>query len=146
VFVKIFQAAAGNLIDSGYDPNKVGFHSQGHLQRWANSPLRNQDPHLWTVILIGLVVFVILIFWKINRDRQKAVAGAGEANKLSDLVSELEAKEKRLMAKITGLDKQYSIGAINQAEYDELCKQYKKALDNIKLKLKKIEELDNAHR
>lgn len=39
-----------------YTPPDVGFHSPGHIQRWETSPLSEQNPHLWTAMLLTLLV------------------------------------------------------------------------------------------
>jgi len=132
----------GNVVDSSYNPSKVGFHSPGHLQRWYNSPLRNQNPHVWTAFFVILVISVIVAAGILVRNRQKAAAEDEEARKLDKLFVDLVAKQKRLMGKIAELEDKLAKGEIEQEEYNDLRNQYKKMLVKVKVKLKEIEELD----
>ena len=129
------------VANSSYNPTKVAFHSPGHIQRWYNSPLRNQDAHLWFAFLIILIIGIIVAAGMLYRIRQQEAAKAEEANKGEKLYIEMVAKQKRLMAKIADLDEKLSKGEIQQEEYNRLRDEYKKTLVKVKLKLKELEEI-----
>ncbi|MDA8235249.1 MAG: hypothetical protein M0Z31_10695 [Clostridia bacterium] len=129
------------VVNSSYNPAKVAFHSPGHIQRWYNSPLRNQDAHLWFVFLIVLIIGIIVAAGMLYRTKQQEAAKAEEAQKEDKLFLELVAKQKRLMAKIADLDAKLTKSEISQEEYDLLRDDYKKTLVKVKLKLKELEEV-----
>lgn len=141
MFLYGLTATAGSLIEQGYSPEKIGFHSAGHLQRWANSPLRDQDPHLWTAFFVLFLLGGFTLAWKFYRGRREFAADAGRGSKLDILAAELEGKKNRLAAKIDELDRKFAIRKINSDEYNKLCDRYKSELDRTDRKLKQIKEL-----
>ncbi|MHB8171991.1 MAG: hypothetical protein ACYDG6_10720 [Thermincolia bacterium] len=134
------QGAAGSSVPPSYNvPNDV-FHSPGHMQRWYKSPMGNQNPHLWTAFSLILAAGLISVAVLLIRNRQKTATEAVAADKPAKFLADLKAKEKRLIAKLSGLEDKLSTGEIQQEEYNRLRDEYKKTLVKVKLKLKELEE------
>lgn len=118
-----------------YNPD-VSFHSQGHIQRWNNSPLREQNPHLWTAMLVSVIasggVFTAMLIRKKRREAKESPAA-----KLDQYLSELKTREERLTKKFKEADRRYRSGEITEADYKRILKSYEENLAKTQEKIKR---------
>jgi|GEM_PF-3301179 len=131
-------------LGQGYNGAKSGFHSNSHLQRWAGSPLRNTDPHMWVGVIIVLFFAAVAAggyYLKKKRQQQKA---RETEERLARMLDDLVIRQKRLLTKIDSLDRQNGKGEISPEDFNSLRKQYMDKLVKIKLKIKELEELEEA--
>ncbi len=133
--------ASPNRVAQGYQ-TPTGFHSASHLQWWADSPLRNTNPHLWVA---GIIVFIFALIAGISRYlRRKARLKKSKAadQKVSHLLDDLVIQQKRLLDEITMLEQKKESGEINEEEFELLNKQYRDKLVKTKLKIKKLDAIE----
>lgn len=134
--------AGGGAVDRSYSGDKVGFHSASHLARWGNSPLRNTNPHVWLVFLVILAAGVAVAITLLVRQKHKEQEATEDAEKLEKVFLNLAAKHKRLLNKIRELDEQHEAGEIPPETYEEMRDRYKEMLVDVKIKLKRLEEME----
>ncbi len=134
------QGATGNNVPPSFNAPNDLFHSPGHMQRWYNSPMGNQNPHIWTAFTLTLLAGLISAAALLIRNRQKAATEAAAADKPAKFLADLKAKEKRLTAKLASLEDRLTKGEIGQEEYDCLRDEYKKNLVKVKLKLRDLSD------
>jgi len=134
-------ASNSELPIESYDPPDISFHSTGHMQRWENSPLSNQDPHLWTAFLITFVVCSVFFGFKYIQKRRQVTEEKKGSSRLGEIGKALMTKQKHLEAKIIELEKNYGIGNVSKEDYQQLHKQYIQKLDRIKLQIQEIEDV-----
>ncbi len=137
------QAKGGSgAVGRSYSGDKVGFHSASHLARWQNSPLRNTNPHVWLAFLVILVVGVVAAITLLIRQRRRDQEVMEDAGKLEKVFLNLAGKHKRLLNKIKALDEQHEAGEVSPEAYEEMRDRYKEMLVDVKLKLKRLEEME----
>lgn len=117
----------------------ISFHSLGHLQMWENSPLSNQNPHLWTAFLITFVLCSIVLGLKLYRNKKNNTR-VDEYYRLDTLHLALINKQKHLEAKIHELKKNDELGNTPEKPvYEDLLKDYESSLNKIQRQIKEIE-------
>ncbi|MEA5024583.1 hypothetical protein SDC9_20811 [bioreactor metagenome] len=122
-----------------YNPD-ASFHSQGHIQRWDNSPLSNQNPHLWTAMLLTVVVSGGAFTTMYMRKRRKE-ANSNPTVKLNQYLSALKSREERLTKKFQEADQKYCTGEITETDYKRFLKAYEENRVKTQGKIKEIEQL-----
>lgn len=124
-----------------YSPPDVSFHSQGHIQRWDNSPLSAQNPHLWTAMVLTVFasggVFTAMYIRKRRRE-----AKGNPADQFNQYLNELKTREERLTKKFQEADRKYRSGEITEVDYKRFLKSYEENLTKIQGKIKEFEELN----
>jgi len=134
-------ASNSELPIESYDPPDISFHSTSHLQRWENSPLSNQDPHLWTAFLLTFVACSVFFGFKYIQKRRQVAEDKKGSSRLEEIGKDLMIKQKYLEAKIIELEKSYGIGNVSKGDYQQFHKQYIEKLDRIKLQMQEIEDV-----
>ena len=117
-----------------------GLVESGHCHWWGETPLRDQDPHLWAVFFAVIILASALGGGRLLLRKGKGTGGsdAGEKDRISGM---LEAKEKRLTAKLQELDQRMDRHDISIDEYDRLHNQYEEMLLDTRTKLKQVKAL-----
>ncbi len=117
-----------------------GLVESGHCHWWGETPLRDQDPHLWAGFFVVIVLAAALGGGRLLLKRGTGTNGAdtGERDRISGM---LEAKEKRLTAKLQELDQRMDSQGITGDEYDRLQKQYQEQLLDTRAKLEQVKAL-----
>lgn len=123
-----------------YSPPEVSFHSQGHIQRWENSPLSAQNPHLWTAMLMTLFVCGG-VFTTMYVRKKRREAKVNPADSFHHYLSELKSREERLAKKFQEAERKYCSGEITEADYKRFLKSYEENLAKTQGKIKEIEQL-----
>jgi hypothetical protein len=138
------QAKGGGKVNRSYSGEKVDFHSASHLARWQKSPLRATNPHLWLIFLAIIVGGMAAAITLLVRQKSREQAEVEAAGKLERVFLNLAAKHKRLLNKIKELDEQHESGAIPAETYEEMRDRYKTMLVDVKLKLKRLEDIEES--
>jgi len=117
-----------------------GLVESGHCHWWGETPLRDQDPHLWAVFFAVTILASALGGGRLLLRKGKGTGGsdAGGTDRISGM---LEAKEKRLTAKLQELDQRMDRHDISIDEYDRLQKQYEDMLLDTRAKLEQVKAL-----
>ncbi|MFZ3171362.1 MAG: hypothetical protein WA118_05220 [Carboxydocellales bacterium] len=136
-------AKGGGKVNRSYSGEKVDFHSASHLARWQKSPLRATNPHLWLIFLAIIVGGMAAAITLLVRQKSREQAEVEAEGKLERVFLNLAAKHKRLLNKIKELDEQHESGAIPAETYEEMRDRYKTMLVDVKLKLKRLEDIEN---
>ncbi|MHB9093575.1 MAG: hypothetical protein ACYC21_02790 [Eubacteriales bacterium] len=139
---KFSLAISPNRLGQGYQEPKAGFHSASHLQRWAESPLRNTNPHMWVAGTIILFFAAVAAGGYYLRKKQLENKRLESEERLARMLDDLIVRYKRLLNKIDSLDQKNERGETEPEEYAGLREQYKEKLVRIKLKIKELEALE----
>ncbi len=131
-------------VGQGYQEPKSGFHSASHLQWWANSPMKNTNPHIWVAAVV-LLVFGGIALGGYRLKRQREIRKQQEPDdRLAGMLDDLVIRQRRLLTRIDALDTRHEREEIEPEEYSALREQYKEKLVKIKLKIKELEALEEA--
>ena len=131
------QASVKEIKD--YSPLDVSFHSQGHIQRWDNSPLSAQNPHLWTAMLLTVIVSGG-IFTSLLR-KKPLEAKENRENQINKYIDELKTREERLNKKFQEVDRKYCLGKITESDYSLFLKSYEENLAKTQGDIHELNEL-----
>jgi len=118
---------------------KETYHTPGHLSMWNESPMGNWNAHITLSVLAFLIVLgtAWFIYFKIN-DRKKRSkiedANQGEEEQFTDLV----ARRKVTLQKITELQDQLDNGEIDEDTFQRKEDAYQKYLVKISIQLRKF--------
>lgn len=112
-------------------------HSKTHVDRWNASPLRNIEPHLFMLVVVG-VPLGLLGRYLFKRGQLSEQRGFKETN--STKLDELKIKEKLLKQKLIKLEQNFAEGIVEQTEYEERLTFYKKKLIEVRLKIKETQK------
>lgn len=132
-------AQSSTLTIESYDPTKVKFHSYGHLSRWYESPLANQDAHLWTGIVVFFLVTVGATGLKLYRSRK---AASNQYSQQETMINSLLAKEKRLQDKLALVNEKVQQGEISKAEARAAQDKYIAELEKVNKRIRRLNELE----
>lgn len=130
---------SSTLTIKSYDPTKVKFHSYGHMSRWYDSPMANQDPHLWTGLVAFFVVTVGVTGTKLYRSRK---VGSRQPSEQETIMDNLRAKEQRLVAKLALVEEKVSNGQMPGNEAKEQQKNYSVELEKVRRRIAQLDHLD----
>ncbi|MGE4273285.1 MAG: hypothetical protein AB7E31_10500 [Desulfitobacterium sp.] len=123
-----------------YTPPDVGFHSPGHIQRWETSPLSEQNPHLWTTMLLTFLVSGG-VFTSIHIRKKRREAKGNPTDQLKQYLSELKKREERLTKRFQEVDLKYRSGGIAETDYKRFLKSYEENLSKTQEKIREIEQM-----
>lgn len=132
------QTPVGEIKD--YTPPEVSFHSLGHIQRWNNSPLSAQNPHLWTAMfltmLVGGGVLTTLFIKKKRREHR-----INPQDSFGQYRSELKTREARLHMKFQEADRRYRAGEVSEADFKRFLRSHEENLAKIRGRIEEMERL-----
>ena len=132
------QTPVGEIKD--YTPPEVSFHSQGHIQRWNNSPLSAQNPHLWTAMFLTMLVSGgVLTTWFIKKKRHED--RMNPQDRFSQYLSGLKAREERLNIKFQEADRRYRTGELSEADFKRFLKSHEENLVKIRGRIEEMARL-----
>ncbi|SDZ67154.1 hypothetical protein SAMN05421736_12916 [Evansella caseinilytica] len=114
------------------------FHNPGHIRLWNESPLRNFDPHLVTILLLFIIVFGIGYWVHFKRKEMKNEGLIDDKDEKH--FQELAAKKNILLNKILQAEEDLEAGKMTQEEFAEKTSAYKKYLQQVKKELNKYLE------
>lgn len=117
--------------------NAPPFHSQGHIQRWEQSPFSGIDAHLFMILVIGVPVGILV--WYLLK-RRKEGKQKTELEKEEEVFQRYLVREKFLKEKLLELEKKKAEGSIDEEDYAQQLELYKKKLLEVRVKLKQFTE------
>ena len=125
----------GSEMEIGAKPGSVEVPAPGAP---APGAAAGEGSNLWIPfgVIAGAALVIIVVI--VLRNRQQGTSYGGD-----DEYDQLLKKESRLTAKITDLEEQLNKGDIENEEYEELSKKYKKMLVKVKLQIKELEDEDD---
>lgn len=126
------------LLSANVTRSAPAFHNPGHIRLWYESPLRSFDPHLFTAIVLFIIIAGIVYFFYFRR--KEALNEGIIDDKDDELFRELVAKKNILLNKIVELEEDYEAGKMNGEEFQEKITAYKKYLYKVKQDLNKFLE------
>lgn len=113
------------------------FHNPGHLRMWYESPLRSFDPHLFTAILVIIVVAGIgwFVYFQIkNRAIEEQIESTDDEKHFHELV----LKQKVILNKLVELEDLNKSGELSDEEYEKKAAAYREHLVKVKLQLQQF--------
>ena len=115
------------------------FHNPGHLRMWAQSPLRNWDPHVFLIVISAIIIAGISYFayFRIKARKQEEILGADKDEQAFKL---LMTKQKAILDKILELEENFGDGTMSEEEYHVKLEAYKKHLVQVKVNLRQFIE------
>jgi hypothetical protein len=115
------------------------FHNPGHLRMWAQSPLKNWDPHVFLIVLSAIIIAGIsyYAYFRIKARKQEELLGADKDEQAFKL---LMTKQKAILEKILELEENFGDGTMSEEEYNLKLEAYKKHLVQVKMNLRQFVE------
>lgn len=120
--------------------SSVDFHSQGHIERWLNSPLVGTNPHYWLIFIVFLLIAMIAAIVALYRRKRQALNEGEVSLGPHSFYQRLQVKKRIILEKILALEDDYSSGNIDAQAYAEMKNKYKDMLKKVKLKMEVFEE------
>ncbi len=107
-------------------------HSKAHVDGWNASPLKNIEPHLFMLIVVGLPLGFLgrHLFRKGQLSEQNNISQVKKSDS-----NELIIKENILKGKLIKLEQDFAQGMIPQSEYEAKLTLYKKKLIEVRLQI-----------
>jgi hypothetical protein len=127
----------GLILASAVTRSTPSFHNPGHLRMWYSSPLRSFDPHLFTAILVLIVVAGVgwFIYFQLkHRASEEKVDG----NPDEKVFQELVVKQKVILNKLLELEEMHKGGNLPDEEYEKKASIYREHLVKVKMELQRF--------
>ncbi|MFA5536783.1 MAG: hypothetical protein WDA53_06415 [Bacillota bacterium] len=107
-------------------------HSKAHVDGWNASPLRNVEPHLFMLVVVGLPLGILgrYLFKKGQLSEQNRLEQVQKGD-----FNELKIRENILKGKLIKLEQDFAQGIIEQSEYEARLAFYKKKLIEVRLQI-----------
>ncbi len=127
----------GLILASAVTRTAPSFHNPGHLRMWYSSPLRSFDPHLFTAILLLILIAGIgwyFYFQMKHRASEEKVATNNDENVFQELV----VKQKVILNKLLELEEMYKKGNLTDEEFEKKAVLYREHLVKVKMELQRF--------
>lgn len=122
--------------DSRISKNSPSFHSSGHIRLWYQTPFKKMNPHLFTFIMLVLLITAVYL---IIRKNIKGSVVIQQDSPGSDLLFEtLYSDKKKILTDLLNIEKEINEGSINQDSYSRERDKFKTQLIKINIKLNQI--------
>lgn len=118
--------------------NVPPFHSQGHIQRWEQSPFSGIDAHLFMILVIGVPVGILV--WYLLKRRKEGLQKKTDLEKEEEVFQRYLVRERFLKEKLLELEKKRAEGTVDEEDYAQQLELYKKKLLEVRVKLKQFTE------
>lgn len=125
------------LFTSNVTRSSPSFHNPGHIRLWNDTPLRNFEPHLFTAIVVLIVIAGIGYFIYFKR---KEKLNKGFIRDDDEKFLDLAEKKNILLRKIVQLEEDYEDKNISEVEFKKKVVAYKNYLYKVKQELNKFLE------
>lgn len=126
------------LLFSNVTRSSPSFHNPGHIRLWNDTPLRSLEPHLFTGIVILILVAGIIYF--IHFKRKEKVNKGLIKDQDDEKFLELASRKNILLNKILQLEEDYESGKLSKNEFKEKNTAYKTYLHKVMQELNKFLE------
>jgi Tfp pilus assembly protein PilO len=127
----------GDLILASIIGGSSPFHNPGHLRMWYETPLRNFDPHLFTAIVVIIIVAGVgwfTYFQLKNRSLEEKMDENTDEKQFHDLV----VKQKVILNKLVELEEKHKAGELSDEDYEKKASAYRDHLIKVKVQLQRF--------
>lgn len=126
-----------SILGAAVTRSSPSFHNSGHLRLWYESPLRNFDPHLFTAILIIIIIAGIgwFIYFQIkHKELEEKIDTNTDEKHFHDLV----VKQKVILNKLLDLEEMHKKAELSDEEYEAKTSAYRQHLIKVKVELQQF--------
>lgn len=127
----------GDLIIASIVGGSSPFHNPGHLRMWYETPLRNFDPHLFSALVVIIIVAGIgwfTYFQLKNRSLEEKMDENTDEKQFHDLV----VKQKVILSKLVELEDKHKAGELSDEEFEKKTSAYREHLVKVKVQLQRF--------
>lgn len=128
----------GDLLLTTVTRTAPTFHNPGHIRLWNDTPLRSFEPHLFTAIVIIILIAGISYFFYFRHKGKTDQELVGDKD--DERFRELIAKKNIVLKRIAQTEEDCEADKLSEEECNKKILAYKEYLYKIKLELNQFIE------